>query len=172
VKRLLEWVTSKMSNPRVIYDMLGESPYLSRYYLVGRPSMADGSDPFDRLGNPHPDTIWPTSPLGFYLHRFHRGDTDRELHNHPWRWAISLVLAGGYSEERLVGETVVTRVIRPGTLNFIGRDDFHRVDMLDGEAWTLFLVGQKTSSWGFWNRETGLVTPWREFINSKRKERP
>ena len=34
-----------------------------------------------------------------YLHRFLRGDEDRELHNHPW-YAISLILVAGYLEER------------------------------------------------------------------------
>jgi hypothetical protein len=168
MRQFLEWLTTKMNNPRVIYDMMGESPYLSRYYILGRPRMADGSDPFDRFGNPHPETIWPTSSLGLYLHRFHRGDSDRELHNHPWRWALSLILVGGYNEERRIGNAVVKREVKPGSLNFIGADDFHRVDMRDGDAWSLFFVGPKSSSWGFWNRNSGVVTPWREFINSKR----
>ena len=62
IRQVLRWITGKMSNPRVIYDMMGESPYLSRYYILGRPRMADGSDPFDRFGNPHPETIWPSCP--------------------------------------------------------------------------------------------------------------
>ena len=35
-----------------------------------------------------------------YLHHFLRPDGDRELHNHPWTWAFSIVLWGGYTEER------------------------------------------------------------------------
>lgn len=57
-----------------------------------------------------------------FLHRFRRGDEDRELHNHPW-WGLSLVLVGGYLEERRVwaagGERVETRRLRPGALNLI-----------------------------------------------------
>ena len=34
--------------------------------------------------------------IGVYLHRFHRPDIDQHLHNHPWRWAASLILNGSY----------------------------------------------------------------------------
>ena len=50
IRRLVERLAARLSNPRVIYDMTGTSPYLSRYYLLGRPRMADGSDPFDQYG--------------------------------------------------------------------------------------------------------------------------
>jgi hypothetical protein len=110
---------------------------------------------------------------GLYLHRFHRSDDEAELHNHPWRWAVSLVLQGGYSEERVVGESysegktlplVMRRQVRPGSLNFLRGDDFHRVDLTDGDAWTLFLVGPVVQSWGFLDRMTGIFTPWRQFL--------
>jgi hypothetical protein len=163
IDRFVKWLASKLSNPRVIYDMTGTSPYLSRYYILGRPRMQDRSDPFDQYGNPRPEIIWPTSSFGLYLHRFHSGDSDRELHSHPWKWALSLILVGGYIEERRQRGTlrVVTREVRPGALNFIGANDFHRVDLREGEAWSLFLVGPRSSSWGCWNRVTGVVTPWR-----------
>jgi hypothetical protein len=167
IRALVERIAARLGQPQVIYDVDGVSPYLSRYYLLGRPRVADGSAPFDRFGNPHPEAIWPAG-WGLYLHRFHRGDKDRELHNHPWQWSCSLVLAGGYREERRQGSEVVERLVRPGRLNWIGHDDFHRVDLLDGEAWTLFLAGPKVSSWGFWERATGGFTHWRAFLDSKR----
>lgn len=168
IAKLLEWVTSKMPPPRVIWDRMGDSPYLSRFYIFGRPKMADGSDPFERDGSPKVGVIWPTSSIGVYLHKFHRGDDDEELHNHPWRWAVSLILSGGYVEERRFGETVYRRIVRPGMLNFISADDFHRVELRGREAWSLFVVGPKFTGWGFWNRHTGKFTPWRQFINEKR----
>jgi hypothetical protein len=167
IRRLLIWLAAHMSKPRVIYDIDGATPYLSRYYLVGRPTMPDGGEPFDKFGNPHPDAVFPKA-LGLYLHRFHRGDADRELHNHPWRWSLALILSGGYVEERRRGDAVETRFIRPGRLNWIGHDDFHRVDLPTGEAWTLFLAGPKVSSWGFWDRTSGATVPWREFLTQKR----
>lgn len=170
LRRFLEWWSSRQPPPRVIYDIDGTSPYLSRHYLIGLPRMPDGSWPFDARGDAREGVIWK-SVVGLYLHRFHRGDNDRELHNHPWKWSVSLILAGGYREERRQGDIVVERVLRPGRLNWIGHDDFHRVDLIDGEAWTLFLAGPKVSTWGFWNRATGLFLHWRDFLASKRAER-
>jgi hypothetical protein len=85
---------------------------------------------------------------------------------------MSFILAGGYSEERRLRGTnrVVRRTVKAGSLNFIGAEDFHRVDMLPGhgDAWSLFVVGPKFTDWGFWNRKTGRFTHWRHFINEKR----
>jgi hypothetical protein len=50
--RALRWLAAKLPPPRVIFDRAGRSPYLSRYYLVGAPKMADGSNPFDATGAP------------------------------------------------------------------------------------------------------------------------
>jgi hypothetical protein len=174
IRHLLTWVASKIP-PRIIYDRAGHDPYLSRHYILGRPRMPDGSSPFDWDGAPRMGVIWPSdnNNIGVYLHHFHRGDEDGPaLHNHPWRWAISLILAGGYSEERRMRGTnrVVRRTVKPGSLNFIGPEDFHRVDLLPGQkdAWSLFIVGPKFTGWGFWNRHTGVFTPWRQFINARR----
>jgi hypothetical protein len=173
VRRLVSWVASKLPAPRVIQDGLGRSAYLSRYYLIPsqRPRMPDGSEPFDRWGNPREETSWPDKPWALYLHRFHRSDVDRELHNHPWQWAVSLVLVGGYLEERRVRDehrdAVEYRCVRPGAINIIRGDDFHRVDLLEHDAWTLFLVGPKVQSWGFWDPASHRVTPWREFLKAK-----
>lgn len=105
-----------------------------------------------------------------YLHRFHRGDEDRELHNHPW-FGASLILLGGYIEERRVwtpeGERVASRSFPPGSINLIAPHTFHRVTLPAGPCWTIFATGPVMQSWGFWCRETGIVTPWRTFIMRK-----
>lgn len=173
VRTLIAALVAVLPEPRVIKDRAGESPYLSRWYLLGRPHMADGSSPFVD-GNPKVDIIWAKG-LGLYLHRFHRSDDDTALHNHPWRWAASLILAGGYREERRKVEQTEDRVGRPpgeieafdykpGDVNVLTSETFHRVDLYEGDAWSLFLTGPKFAGWGFWERETGIFTPWREFI--------
>lgn len=108
-----------------------------------------------------------------YLHHFHRSDADRDLHNHPWAGS-SIILAGGYREERRVawgesGEAIERRTYLPGDVNTLDPDTFHRVDLLDPIAgcWTLFTTGARSQSWGFWNRDTGILTPWREAIASR-----
>ncbi len=106
---------------------------------------------------------------GVYLHYFFRGDGDRDLHNHPWDISGSLILTGGYSEERLTPGTAIVkrRNIRPGTINIIRANDFHRVDLLDGPAWTIFVSGGLSQDWGFLNRETGEFIPHMRYLAEK-----
>lgn len=70
-----------------------------------------------------------------YVHRIFRSDEDRELHNHPWKWALSLVVTGGYIEERMEGidGTIVSRVVKPWSFNLIRSDSYHCLTMLDAE---------------------------------------
>ena len=106
-------------------------PYLERYHLM-------------RL------------PFGYrvYLHRFVASDPGRGLHNHPWRHAVSLLLCGHYDEVRMRGarddNSLARRRLRPGRLNYISGDTFHRVDLpAGGECWSLFVHGPKAKAWGF-----------------------
>ncbi|HSN19255.1 MAG TPA: hypothetical protein VLS49_01170 [Usitatibacter sp.] len=118
-------------------------PYLSRYTLA---EMPDGGH--------------------VYLHFFHRGDADRELHNHPWA-GTSVILTGGYREERRgEGDGIDVRVYGPGDVNHLAPDTFHRVDLIDEArgCWTLFVTSARVQSWGFWCRETRVFTPWREAL--------
>lgn len=168
--KVVAFVAALLPAPRVIYSLDGVSPYLSRYYILGRPRMADGSSPFDRFGNPKKDAIWGDGP-GIYLHRFHRSDAEPELHNHPFENSASLVLVGGYTEERLVGNTVERRELRPGDVNVIGHDTFHRVELSGPEAWSLFVVSRKSQSWGFLDHARREYTPHREFFAKRSRER-
>jgi hypothetical protein len=168
---LVEWFASKVDRPRVIYDRAGVSPYLSRYYLFGRPTRKSGGQPFDEKGNPYEDTVWPHGGWGLYLHKFHRGDDDKALHSHPWAWALSLILVGGYDEDRRNNESLLIhrKWVSPGSLNLITQDDYHRVDLRGGRTcWSLFLAGPKVDSWNFWDPETGRTVHWRQFIKELR----
>ena len=63
-----------------------------------------------------------------YLHRFVNSDPDRGLHDHPWNRAVSLVLTGGYDEQRpTAGDPgrISVRTIRPFRFNFLRGDDFY-----------------------------------------------
>lgn len=126
MQRFLWWVTQWL-RVRVIY--VDGRPYLERYYL-GRV--------FD----------WTA-----YLHRFVREDSERWLHDHPWRLAVSVVLAGGYLEERWrwlcpqVG--LVTEVCCVTWGNILRGRDFHRIIHVLPGTWTLFLHGRRAKEWGF-----------------------
>ena len=136
LNRILQRLSDRL--PCRLIDGPGGEPYLERYYLSG-------------LGGWH-----------LYLHRFIASDPDRGLHDHPWRRAFSLILSGGYNEvRRLVtptGTRVVTRWRRPGTINRLAGDDFHRVLIESGgQAWTLFCHGPRIKGWGFLSE--GQYTP-------------
>lgn len=164
MKSLLLWLTRRLPEPRVIYDREGGSPYLSRWYLLRRRP----PDHEDLKGQAVQDDVGRSRRFDLYLHQFHRSDDDLTLHNHPWSWALSFVLCGGYSEERRVGDDVVRRKVWPFTFNFIRGEDYHRVDLFRQDAWTLFLVGPKVTTWYFWDRVRKVRSEWFKFIGNKR----
>ena len=135
----------------------GTRPYLERYYLC---------------------TIFGAR---CYLHRFVGDDPARGLHDHPWPWAYSLIIAGEYIEVRRDG----ARRVR--WFNSLRGDTFHRVrlpqhsgthretfsyantDRLFEDSrfattnqtpcWSLFIHEAKANKpWGFW-RDTTPINP-------------
>ncbi len=161
---LLTWLESKL--PKTTITINGK-PYLTRCYLFGK------------------DRAWGN----IYLHHFHSSDQGEELHNHPWAWGLSIILAGGYVEERTTNDEdgawvwssdpetpfyapghtlsfaapIEKRDVRPGRINIISPNDFHRVDLKDEQAgaWSIFFAGPRTKSWGFLNRHTSEFTDFR-----------
>jgi len=89
--------------------------------------------------------IFRSRPASVYLHHFSESDDDRALHDHPW-WNISIILEGEYWEHmqrytilRPVGSVLIrTRATHA-----------HRIELSSPSAWTLFLTGPRTRSWGF-----------------------
>lgn len=110
-----------------------------------------------------------------YLHHFFRGDDDVELHNHPWKYSMSLILTGGYIEERmnvLTQKKPVTRKMFPGFLNFLRQEEFHRVTLLKDGCWTLFASYFRVrksdgQDWGFLDVDTGRYTAWGPFCERR-----
>lgn len=166
ILRLLHWLSARLWLRRITAE--DGALYLDRYWIHGWMPEHIWTPPPNkytshRMLRPRPKRAAGSS-WGLYLHHFRSPDLDRAPHSHPWRWAVSLVLAGGYTEERLDTATgeLTTRRVRPLSMNFLRRDTYHVVTELHGrETWTLFLVGPKSSSWGFWVEGRGFV-PWRE----------
>ena len=109
------------------------SVYLARWYVV-------------------PNNRW----LNVYLHHIRRDDDDRALHDHPWI-NVSVVLAGCYREIMPDGAAIRRR----GSVTVRPARAFHRIEIVAGPVWTLFITGPKTREWGFlcpqgWRH-------WREF---------
>lgn len=79
-----------------------------------------------------------------YLHRINRSDDDRALHDHPWR-NLSILLRGAYREVTPEG----SRVRRAGAIVLRRATQLHRLEVVDGPVWTLFVTGPRVREWGF-----------------------
>ncbi|TLS67499.1 hypothetical protein FE236_11530 [Mariprofundus erugo] len=117
-------------------------------------------------GQPYLERYYVGSLFGFtaFLHRFIAADGDREVHDHPWRIAMSIVLSGSYREEWVrhinlldqAGWTAKMRHVR--WFNWIPGHRFHRIADAEPETWTLFIHGKRTKGWGFLNHHDNVVT--------------
>jgi hypothetical protein len=151
ITKFCQWISQFLNSFTITKDGLA---YLTRYYLFGK------------------NREWGN----IFLHHFHRSDMDIGtdglglLHNHPFDWSVGFILAGGYWEERRQEDgSVIRRKVKPFTFNFISREDFHRVDLLDEQngAWTLFFTGsRKNNSWGFWDRITREFIDWKKVVGA------
>lgn len=98
-------------------------------------------------GKPYLERHYLCTLLGvrMYLHRFVACDEDG-VHDHPFRYSLSLILAGWYYEDRWA-----KRYVRRW-FNFIGPNDFHRVVLphhAPHDVWTVFMHVPRTKPWGF-----------------------
>jgi hypothetical protein len=184
IRTILEFAVRALRLPKRTITRGDGRPYLERWYLGGE---AGGLKYF---GEGHREPRWWQRPLArdwlpcVYVHRFVSGDDEPELHNHPWEEATSLILAGGYVEERrsqrLSGPfplsendptrrfEIVSQRFLPGMFNYILRDTYHRVQLLEGDCWSLIFCGRKVSSWGFWDPETGEELHWRAHVERRK----
>lgn len=132
MRGLLQWWADRLPARR-IDD--GEREYLRRYY------------------------VGTLCGVRFYLHHFVGDDPDRGLHDHPWGWAGSIILAGAYYEERRAYGTKPRLVLRRWG-NWLRGDTFHRVLLPSPNrtCWTLFFHGARCKDWGFLRVHRAWVT--------------
>jgi hypothetical protein len=107
-------------------------PYLERYFAAGWSPTTHRSGP------------------AIFLHHFVASDDADQVHSHPWGWSTSLILAGGYREERCGSDGArIVHEYRPGDVNVLEADDQHRIDLLAADCWSVFLAGQYQQAWAF-----------------------
>lgn len=99
-----------------------------------------------------------------YLHHFVDSDP-AGLHNHPWRYGLTILLSGHYWEERRFCRIPNPRIVK--WINFVGGDYLHRVLLgRDGAGntlttWSLFFHSRKVMSWGTLH-DKGVFTQYLE----------
>lgn len=87
--------------------------------------------------------------FNIYLHHFLRSDDDRALHDHPW-WNLSILLRGRYVEHTISAGGINQKTERrSGQWKFRSATSAHRIELIDGPCWTVFLTGPNIRSWGF-----------------------
>lgn len=123
------WCESLARTLPVDHILRDQRPYLERYYVAGW-------NPMNRRTGP-----------ALFLHHFVASDS-HQVHSHPWA-ATSLILVGGYREERCTATGVVARECRPGDVNILDPDVRHRIDLLARDCWSLLLAGAYTQPWTF-----------------------
>lgn len=128
---------------------------------------SDGQVYLDRWG-------WECERFGIFLHRMDAPDPGVDIHDHPWAF-VSLVLRGGYDEERTRNDLAVgaARMAERGLWDRRGtvrRRDWlsvastplnycHRITGLHrSPTWTLVIRGRKVRRWGFY-----LPTGWMDW---------
>ena len=122
---------------------------------------------------------------GILLHRMDAPDPGLDLHDHPW-WFVSIVLWGGYVEQRTDirnasaraemvehhgiygrGDTVVRRRFSVRTMRL---DECHTITRLLGKrSWSLVIKGPHRRMWGFYLPEGYL--PADRYVATKAERR-
>jgi hypothetical protein len=111
----------------------GAAPYLRRYFVAGWSPRNGAAGP------------------AVFLHHFLSSDPDDAVHSHPWTWGLSLILVGGYIEQRLTeDDELAARTYHPGEVNVLTPVDRHRIVLLERDCWTLFLAGPYGQPWTFY----------------------
>lgn len=98
-----------------------------------------------------------------YLHHFLLSDEDRALHDHPWS-NLSIILIGSYLEHTISAGGIHVRTMRSAgdwKLRLSGKQA-HRIELINGPCWTLFMTGPKYRDWGFHCPKEGWI-PWQRF---------
>lgn len=151
ITKICEWVAKRL--PSFTIPTPEGTPYLTRYYVFGA------------------DRKWGN----IFLHHFHSSDKDMApsgtyyLHNHPWPWSFSIILAGGYVEERRRDDdSIEEKTYLPGSINTLSDKDFHRVELIGNDGWSLFFTGWRSAkrSWGFWDRVTKKYLDFANFAKA------
>jgi hypothetical protein len=144
---ILEPITTRLRNraARRAPDFLiggSENPYMRRWWIIPR-----------------------NKKFNIYLHHFLRSDDDRALHDHPW-WNVSILLSRGYVEHTIAAGGVNRATFYPeGAVKFRFASAAHRIDLINGPCWSLFITGPIIREWGFhcpkaWRH-------WKIFVNDK-----
>lgn len=128
IMQFIKFITNYLP-VKVIRDDKGR-PFLYRYHLF-------------MLTNNGP---------GICIHNFVKSDPDRGYHDHPWKYGLSFILSGGYTERIYNKDSDIgydTYEHKTWDFNLIrGEDSYHRVMLDEGkDAWSIFFFTKRCKTW-------------------------
>lgn len=145
VDRFINWLISRAK--RTPYFHL--DGYMNRYWPV-KPN---------NVKEPGEKKRWFFGGVGIRIHQILRSDFDDCFHDHPFS-SISIVLRGGYMEYMpleanqhidLDPHCRKKEWRKPGAIVFRKAKDRHLLELPKGqECWSIFIMGKKQDSWGFY----------------------
>ncbi len=95
------------------------------------------------------------------LHKFHRSDDDRALHDHAWSF-ITFIIAGGYWDVTKSGR----EWLGPGSIRYRSNEHRHTIEVPQGRpSWSLIITGPHKHRWGFYIKNS---LGNEKFVNSQR----
>lgn len=105
------------------------------------------------------------------LHNF-RSDDPPDLHDHAW-WNVSIVLRGVLKETTLkhapwlARGAYYSRHLRAPCVRIRSAAELHRLSIVRGPVWTLFITGPECRLWGY-DTDAGWV-PWTAYRTKHNK---
>lgn len=103
--------------------------------------------------------------FSFLVHWIYEPDSDRDPHDHPWRF-ISFVWRGGYTECVVdnLGDLGRDECRERWSVHSMSLDKAHRITSVIPNTVTVVLTGRRQQVFSFWTKN-GRV-PWHEYVNS------
>jgi hypothetical protein len=144
----VRWTRSRGRVVKYVLDRGGQpDAYMTRHVLFGH------------MTGDSPSLLERWLPA-VYLNNIHRPDHDESFHNHPWPWAITIGLLGGYREERMSWREASMHVVDMGArlapfVYLLRRKHWHRINQTYATnrtgVWTLFVAAPRVFSqpWGY-----------------------
>jgi hypothetical protein len=136
-------------------------PYLERWRILGYLKGHEKSVHYEANKE-----VKSKLPFRLFVHRFSQPDQDRNLHNHPWEFFVSLIIKGGYSEVKSSdSHTVWLNNYRAPSFNFVSKHEYHKIVYVKPGTITVVFSWGKGRKWGFLSN--GRHIPWKEYLGVK-----
>ncbi len=116
-------------------------------------------------------TILKIFKLHIRIHRILSEDKTVFYHNHPFNF-LSIILNGGYTEEVLIGDTVITKIHNRFHFIFRNKNTYHKIKSIKPNTKTLFFAIGNDKKWHLKSIDPIINRPedgiYKRIINDKK----